>query len=221
MIPSKLKKLKIEKEHFRVAIFGSARVGKKDENYRLVFQLAKLLGSEGIDIVTGGGPGTMEAANAGHKVGDKLNISHSYGLLIKLPKEQRANAHLDVKKEFTKFSERLHEFMKLSNAVVVAPGGVGTTLEFFYTLQLVQVRHVKDIPIILIGWQWKKLIEWLKENPVKQGYISLNELDSIYYVKTVDDAFLLIKKARELIENKEKNIFPRLRKYCGERCNLS
>src|SRR3990167_4061590 len=131
MIPSKLKKLKIEKEHFRVAIFGSARVNQKDENYRLVFQLAKLLGSEGIDIVTGGGPGTMEAANAGHK----LDISHSYGLLIKLPREQRANAHLDVKKEFTKFSERLHEFMKLSNAVVVAPGGIGTTLEFFYTLQ--------------------------------------------------------------------------------------
>lgn len=205
-------KLKFKKKHFRVAIFGSARTDKTNESYCKVFQLAKLLGKEGIDVVTGGGPGTMEAASAGHKKGRKHNGSHTFGLLIHLPREQRANRHLDIKSEFTKFSERLQRFMELSSAVVVAPGGIGTTLEFFYALQLVQVKKVTQVPIILIGEQWKALVNWMKNYPVKKRFISKNDLDSLFYVKSVKQAHELIMKTKHLKERREKNIFNKLRK---------
>lgn len=203
---------KKQREHFRVAIFGSARTDKGNESYRRVFELAKLLGKEHIDIVTGGGPGTMAAASAGHKIGDKRAISKTYGLLIKLPKEQRANRHLDIRKEFTKFSERLHNFMILSDVAVVSPGGVGTILEFFYTLQLVQTRKVKQMPIIMIGNQWEPLIKWMRNYPMKRGFMSKTDLNSIFYVKSVQQAFNLILRTKKLKEKGVKNIFKKLRR---------
>lgn len=111
-------------KHFRVAIFGSARIKKDDPAYDEVYKLTHMIASENIDIVTGGGPGIMEAACKGHRDGRKSDEIHSIGLNIDIPAEQKPNRHLDIKREFDRFSKRLDTFMVLSNAVVVAPGGV-------------------------------------------------------------------------------------------------
>ena len=132
--------------HYKVAIFGSARIEEGDQDYQEIFEISRGLAEAGFDIVTGGGPGIMQAGNAGHKsVGSK---QHSIGLNIKLPFEQDDNKYLDIKKEFDRFSGRLDAFMSLSDAVIVAPGGIGTILELFYSWQLVQVEHICETPII-------------------------------------------------------------------------
>ena len=104
----------IDKKHFRVAIFGSARIKPNDPRYKQIYSLAKRIASAGFDVVTGGGPGIMEAANKGHREGRKKGKHvHSFGLNIMLPMEQSANKHLDIKKDFKRFSERLDYFMNL------------------------------------------------------------------------------------------------------------
>lgn len=133
--------------HYRVTIFGSARISEGDEAYRDVYDIARGLAAEGFDIVTGGGPGLMRAANSGSK--SVSNGGQSIGLNIKLPHEQCPNPYLDIKEEFDRFSGRLDAFMAMSDAVVVAPGGIGTMLELFYSWQLVQVQHLCETPIIL------------------------------------------------------------------------
>jgi uncharacterized protein (TIGR00730 family) len=184
------------KDHqFRVAIFGSARMKPNDQRYKDIYKLAKMIAADGMDVVTGGGPGIMEAANRGHEAGEGKKHSHSVGLTIKLPKPQITNKHLDIKEEFHRFSKRLDEFMYLSNAVVVAPGGVGTMLEFIYSWQLVQVNHVCHIPIILLGYMWHDFLEWMKKWPVKRGFLNLDEMECLYPVETIEEAMDIIKKA--------------------------
>jgi len=182
-------------KHFRVTIFGSARIKRGDKRYKDIQSLAKMIGERGIDIVTGGGPGIMEAANKGHKEGNKKTIAHSIGLGIKLPHEQNFNTSVSVKKEFNIFSNRLDNFMLLSNVVVVAPGGVGTMLELFYTWQLMQVNHICHIPIILLGDMWKGLLKWLKEDPMKKKFFEIKDYDMLYYAKDYKDAINVIDKA--------------------------
>ena len=116
--------------HYRVAIFGSARIREGDPVYRDIFEIAREVAECGFDIVTGGGPGIMQAANAGHK--SVLTETHSIGLRITLPFEQETNKYLDIKKDFERFSSRLDTFASLSDVIIVAPGGIGTLLEFFY-----------------------------------------------------------------------------------------
>ena len=130
----------LEQGSFRVVIFGSARIRPQDETYQMVYRIAHALAQRGIDIVTGGGPGLMEAANSA--VLDVVEReSRSYGLPIDIPSLQEpANKHLDIKSSHRRFSSRLDEFMRLSNAVVVAPGGIGTMLEFMYVWQLLAGR---------------------------------------------------------------------------------
>ena len=139
------------KKRFRVVIFGSARIEEGDPNWNVIYDLAKRIAEVGIDVVTGGGPGLMNAASQGHNAGDISKNVQSIGLQIMLPKKQIDAEHLDIKKEFSRFSERLDNFIDLANAVVVAPGGVGTMLEFFYVWQLMQVRMIHNVPIILLG----------------------------------------------------------------------
>jgi predicted Rossmann-fold nucleotide-binding protein len=105
------------KTHFRVAIFGSARITDDDPVYTLVFNLARLIAGAGMDVVTGGGPGLMDAASKGHFKGRKDSTSHSIGLNIKLPHEQSEAAHLDIKKDFEHFSDRLDHFIKDSRGL--------------------------------------------------------------------------------------------------------
>ncbi len=183
------------KNHFRVAIFGSARIRKSDKLYKEIYQIARMLGEEGIDVVTGGGPGLMEAANSGHKSGSKKSKAHSIGLGIILPKAQKYNTSTDYQKTFNRFTNRLDKFTLLSNAVVVAPGGVGTMLEFFYTWQLVQVKKISSIPIILLGTQWEELIEWLEKWPLKNKYFTKEDLHSLFLAKDSKEAMKVIDRA--------------------------
>jgi len=186
---------KIRKDRFAVAIFGSARIKNDRPMYKKVYNLAKMLGERDIDVVTGGGPGLMNAANSGHKAGSRKTRAHSIGLGIKLPMEQSFNSSLDEKETFMRFTQRLDKFMLLSNAVVVASGGVGTLLELFYTWQLVQVKHKDKIPVILLGPMWPGLLKWLKENPLNKGYFDNFDYDMLYYAKTEKEAIDLIDKA--------------------------
>jgi uncharacterized protein (TIGR00730 family) len=184
-------------EHFHVCIFGSARISEDDPAYRLVNKLSRMIAEEGLDVVTGGGPGLMEAANKGHKEGRVDVDTHSIGLNIKIPGEQEPNAHLDIKKEFSRFSERLDNFMLLSNVVVVAPGGVGTLLELFYAWQLVQVEHICDTPIILLGEMWPDLIDWIEKWPLKLGLIGQEDMIPLFLARDSVEAMKIVRKAFE------------------------
>ncbi len=165
---------------YRVAIFGSARISEGDEQYRDVYAIAKGLAAEGFDIVTGGGPGLMQAANSGSK--SVTNGGKSIGLNIKLASEQHSNPFLDIKAEFERFSNRLDTFMAITDAVVVAPGGVGTLLEFFYTWQLVQVQQICETPIILYGEIWTGLLQWLETEVMGRNLFDRSDMHMIFHV---------------------------------------
>lgn len=180
--------------HFKVSIFGSSRIKKNDSIYKKVRKLARMLEAKGMDVITGGGPGLMEAANEGHRSGSNKNKgkNHSIGIGIKLPWEQKFNKSLQYQEEFTRFSKRLDTFMLLSNAVIVAPGGLGTILELFYTLQLAQVQHICNIPIILMGEEWKGLLKWIKNNPLEKKYLDEKDYKLLFHVKDPEQAIKLI-----------------------------
>ncbi|KON28204.1 hypothetical protein AC481_02265 [miscellaneous Crenarchaeota group archaeon SMTZ-80] len=203
----------IDDKHFRVAIFGSARIKKGDPNYNLVYTLAKMISGAGMDIVTGGGPGLMNAASEGHHAGRKDSEIHSIGLKINLPKEDKEASHLDIKKEFNRFSNRLDNFMKLSNAVVIAPGGVGTLLELFYTWQLMQVKHICNIPMILLGDMWLELVQWVKKYPLKNKLLNIEDVELLFLAKNCEEAFMIIKKTYEGYEKGDSNFCLNYNKY--------
>lgn len=182
-------------KHFRVVIFGSARIEKGDPNWHLIYDLAKRIAEEGMDVVTGGGPGLMSAASEGHYVGDTSKNADSIGLQIILPKKQRDANHLDIKKEFSLFSKRLDNFIELANAVVVAPGGVGTMLEFFYVWQLIQVKMIRNIPIILLGDFWSNFLQWVEKWPLKKGLLDKKDLDLLFLVNNNEAAISILKEA--------------------------
>ena len=178
--------------HYRVAIFGSARIKEGDIEYKEVYEISRSLAEAGFDIVTGGGPGIMQAANSGHKSVE--SDLHSIGLNIKLPFEQDDNKYLDIKKEFDRFSDRLDTFMSLSDAVVVATGGIGTILELFYSWQLVQVEHICETPIILYGEMWEGLLSWLKKEVMSRGLFDKSEMHSVFHLTSTNQVIDLIKQ---------------------------
>ncbi|MBI2634768.1 LOG family protein [Candidatus Peregrinibacteria bacterium] len=184
----------LKKNDFRVAIFGSARIKKNDSAYRHVYNIAKEIGRHRFDIVTGGGPGLMEAANIGHNDGDQKNHSDNIGLPILLPWTQieKKNKHLELEKYFHKFSVRLDHFVALSNIMIVMPGGIGTTLELFYCWQLVQVHHVRPIPIIVFGKMWEDLIKWVKKYQLKTGLVSPIDMSYVRIAHTEKEAISMI-----------------------------
>jgi uncharacterized protein (TIGR00730 family) len=186
-----------ETSRFRVVIFGSARIERGDPRWDLIFDLAKRVAKEGMDIVTGGGPGLMDAASEGHYAGDPTHAAHSIGLQIKLPKEQRDARHLDIKKEFFRFSARLDNFIALAQAVVIAPGGVGTLLELFYTWQLMQVRMMRSIPIILLGDMWSGFLDWIRRQPLKNKLLDEKDVELLFLVNSCEEALEIIKRAYE------------------------
>ena len=187
----------VNEGHFRVAIFGSARTQPNDAAYNLVQTLAGMIAGAGMDLVTGGGPGLMDAASRGYNQAKQNDGQHSIGLNIWLPKEQTDAAHLDIKAEFDHFSDRLDHFIVLSNAFVVAPGGIGTVLELFYTWQLAQVRHIHSKPIILLGDLWPGLLTWIRDALLEGGYIDAQDLDLVYLVSSCSEAFDIITKSYE------------------------
>ena len=179
----------METDFYRVCIFGSARIAEESPIYQLVEDLAEALAQQGVDIVTGGGPGLMEAANKGAKKGSQ-DGARSIGLPIELPFESDANSHLDVKSHHRRFSSRLDEFMRLTHAVIVVPGGIGTLLELFYTWQLLQVSHIKDRPLILFATDnyWKDFLEWVKKYPIGKHLMSQSDLQKVQLVGSVQEA---------------------------------
>jgi uncharacterized protein (TIGR00730 family) len=188
----------LEQGTFRVVIFGSARIKPQDVVYQKVYRIAQALAERGIDIVTGGGPGLMDAANSA-VTNEAERESRSYGLPIDIPNLQEpANKHLDIKSSHRRFSSRLDEFMRLSNAVVVAPGGIGTLLELLYVWQLLQVGLTNDRPVILFdSAAWGGLIAWMRRSMLAHGYISPGDLRWITLVDSEQEVIELITIAHE------------------------
>ena len=186
-------------DYYRVSIFGSARIKKNTNEYNQVYELAKKLAQNKADIVTGGGPGLMEAANIGAKDGSP--DSKSFGLHIDLPFETTPNEHLDVTFHHKKFSSRLDEFMRISHAVVVTPGGIGTILELLYTWQLIQVDHITPRPIILLGEMWGGLVNWMKAEPLRLNLINESDFDNIETVENINDVITILEPHIEKFYN--------------------
>jgi uncharacterized protein (TIGR00730 family) len=182
-------------EHYRVAIFGSARIKEGDEIFQDVFAIARGMAENGFDVVTGGGPGLMLAANSGHKSAN--TGTHSFGLNIRLPSEQIANDYLDLKQDFDRFSDRLDSFVSLSDVVIVCPGGIGTLLELFYSWQLIQVKQLCETPIILFGEMWVKLLEWLKKEVMGKQFFDEKDLNNIFHLTSPDKVIHLVKKIHD------------------------
>jgi uncharacterized protein (TIGR00730 family) len=188
----------LEKDRFRVCIFGSARIRPEDPVYKTVYETSRMLAELKIDIVTGGGPGLMEAAN--RAVQDaRNNVSQSIGLPIQLPRaHELANKHLDIKSEHKRFSSRLDEFMRLSHAVIVAPGGIGTLLELMYVWQLIQVGMVEERPVVLLGHDyWDGLLAWMQEELLGRSFISPGDFDWVHCVDAPEDALAFIRTELE------------------------
>ena len=187
-----------------VTIFGSARTKKDTPHYKLAQKIAKKLAKEGFGIITGGGPGIMEAANKGAQKGGGA----SAGLNIVLPFEQEANPYIDPDKmvDFKYFFVRKVMFVKYAQAFVVLPGGFGTLDELFEALTLIQTKKIEKFPVILVDTNfWEGLVTWLKEKLQKEyQYIGPNDLDLIHLTDDPDEVVKIIKdfyKKRSLRPN--------------------
>ncbi|MAH06953.1 hypothetical protein CMI38_01740 [Candidatus Pacearchaeota archaeon] len=215
MKKKRLIKKELAKRDFRVTVFGSARIKKSSREYKQVYQLGRMLGERGIDVVTGGGPGMMAAASQGHAVGREKSDkeSHSIGLAIKLPKEQKVNGGVNVVRKFEHFSGRLDNFMVLSNVIVVSHGGVGTLLELFYSWQLMQVNQICNIPIILMGDMWKGLIKWIERYPLDMNFLSKKDMGLLFYAKDCDEAIKMIDMANKEFKSGKKDYCLNYEKY--------
>jgi uncharacterized protein (TIGR00730 family) len=191
-------------EHYRVSIFGSSRIRRGDPIYEEVKKLSTELARMGVDIVTGGGPGLMEAANAGAVEGQIESHSRSFGLAIHLPKEEQANPFVDKVFRHRTFFSRLHHFIRLSSAFIVMPGGIGTALELFMVWQLVQVKHMQQHPIILVGTMWPGLIDWIRSTMLERGLVSPPDLDVVKIVGSSEEAIPIIRESYERWYREEK-----------------
>jgi uncharacterized protein (TIGR00730 family) len=148
------------RDRYRVTIFGSARVQAGTFGYEETKRVAAALAAMGCDIITGGGPGLMQAANEGAATASAR--AQSVGIRVDLPFEQDVNAFVTEAFEHRTFFTRLHQFVLASDAFIVAPGGIGTVLETMMIWQLLQVRHLQDTPLVLVGAMWPGLIEWAR-----------------------------------------------------------
>jgi uncharacterized protein (TIGR00730 family) len=160
-----------------IAIFGSARTKRDDPDYQAAVETARLLAKAGFGIITGGGPGVMEAANKGAQEGENLSI----GCNIELPFEQFANPYLDIDLEFRYFFVRKTMFVKYSNAFVIFPGGFGTMDELFEALTLIQTGKVSHFPVILYGSKyWSGLVQWISETMLNHGKVVQSDLNLLH-----------------------------------------
>ena len=162
-----------------VSIFGSARIGPESRYYQLTERIARLLSDAGFSVVSGGGPGVMEAANKGAFFGKSLAV----GLNIQLPHEQKSNPYQDVSQTFHHFFARKVMFVKFASAYVVMPGGFGTLDELMEALTLVQTRKSRHIPIILVGAAfWSGLLGWISTTLVEEKMIDPGDVDLIQVI---------------------------------------
>jgi uncharacterized protein (TIGR00730 family) len=168
-----------------VSVFGSARTSPDDPMYRRCVETTRLLGEAGFAIITGGGPGIMEAANRGAR----LAGSKSVGCNIELPFEQRSNDFLDVSIDFRYFFIRKTMFVKYASAFVIFPGGFGTLDELFEALTLIQTGKVHDFPIVLFGsGYWSGMLDWMRDTMAAEGKILLSDMDLLHVTDEPADA---------------------------------
>ena len=157
-----------------VSIFGSARLSQSHKYYKLTEEVAYLLAKDGYAIVTGGGPGLMEAGNRGARRAK----GHSIGLNIHIPMEQKSNPYVDTLIDFRYFFIRKVMFVKYAKAFVIMPGGYGTLDEFSEALNLIQTMRIQRFPVVAVGTQyWKGLTDWMKNSAVREGCVSPEDLD--------------------------------------------
>jgi uncharacterized protein (TIGR00730 family) len=168
-----------------VSIFGSARCGEDDQVYKNTETLSRLIAEKGYGIITGGGPGLMEAANKGAQAGGGKSV----GLHIQLPHEQRSNDHIDLKIDFKYFFTRKVMFIKYAHAYVAMPGGLGTLDELSEALVLIQTKRIKPFPIVLMDSDfWEPLIDWFTKTLLERGYISKPDLELFRILDTPEEA---------------------------------
>lgn len=174
-----------------VTIFGSARITSKDPFYKKAEHLAKKLAQKGFSIITGGGPGIMEAANKGAAEGGGKSV----GMNIRLPYEQKPNPYANIHIDYKYFFIRKVMFVKYAVAYVILPGGFGTMDELFEALTLIQTRRIKSFPVILMGTEyWKGLLDWMRNTMLREGKVSPEDLDLIHIIDDPDEAIRHIQK---------------------------
>jgi uncharacterized protein (TIGR00730 family) len=195
------------RQNYRVTIFGSARLKPGSVAYEGVKELASDLTRMGCDIMSGGGPGLMQAANEGALAVDPQALHRSVGIRVELPFEQEINPFVGQAYEHRTFFSRLHHFMIISDAFVVVPGGVGTLLELSLALQLLQVRKLYNTPLILVGKMWKELVDWARRSMLQEGSELASDVDfSIpLCVTTIEETVALIRENRDLWLADQKN----------------
>jgi hypothetical protein len=182
------------RERYRIAIFGSSRAKPGSVTYEEVERMAASFARMGCDIVTGGGPGLMQAANEG-----AMSVGcpdRSTGIRIDLPFEQGVNPFVGQAFEHKTFFTRLHHFVIASDAFVVVPGGIGTVLETFMVWQLLQVRHVTNVPLVLVGTMWPGLVQWATQHMLDPRWplASLEDMRIPVCLETGDEAIAYMSK---------------------------
>ena len=182
------------RERYRVAIFGSARAKPGTFVYDAVKQVAAAFAATGCDIVTGGGPGLMQAANEG--AASTGLPDRSLGIRVELPFEQEVNPFVTQAFEHKTFFTRLHHFVIASDAFVVVPGGIGTVLETMMIWQLLQVHHVAEVPLVLVGPMWRGLVDWASTSMLdpRLPLASPRDMKIPVCLDTADEAIAVIRK---------------------------
>ncbi len=186
------------RQNYRVTIFGSARIKPGTVGYDGVKELAAELARMGCDIMSGGGPGLMQAANEGALSVDPDALHRSVGIRVDLPFEQAVNPFVGQAYEHRTFFSRLHHFMIVSDAFIVVPGGIGTLLEMSLAWQLLQVTKLYNTPLVLVGKMWPELIEWGRRFMLQEGSELAGETDFMIpkCVSTIAEAADLIRQSR-------------------------
>jgi uncharacterized protein (TIGR00730 family) len=186
------------RQNYRVTIFGSARLKPDTAAYNGVKKLAAELTKMGCDIISGGGPGLMQAANEGALSIGAGARKRSVGIRVELPFEQEINPFVGQAYEHRTFFSRLHHFMIISDAFVVVPGGIGTLLELSLAWQLLQVRKLYNTPLIVVGKMWAELVEWGRRSMLRKGNELASEIDFTipHCVNTIDECVALIRENR-------------------------
>ena len=184
------------RDRYRVTIFGSARAKPGTVAYEETKRVSKELAKMGCDIITGGGPGLMQAANEGV---DLAGEAKSMGIRVDLPFEQEVNPFVELAYEHRTFFTRLHHFVLASDAFIVAPGGIGTVLETMMIWQLLQVRHLEHTPLILVGKMWSGLVEWARDAMLsfETALINPEDVDIPVCVSNADEAIEIIQRHKE------------------------
>jgi hypothetical protein len=187
------------RERYRVTVFGSARADPSHWVYKEVKRMCVGLSAMGCDIITGGGPGLMQAANEGARAAQAEDRGQSIGIRVDLPFEQEVNPFVAQAFEHETFFTRLHQFVLMSDAYVVAPGGIGTVLESMMIWQLLQVRHLHDTPLIFVGSMWDELVNWASASMLRPGFELAKAADMKIprCVKDADEAVAIVREHHE------------------------